>query len=713
MQPQRSDDASLQALWTQGLALHQAGRIEEARQRYEAVLAAWPDHCDSLHMLGVFNLQIGQLERGAGLIEQALRINPNAAHAHGNLANALNGLGRHEAALESCDRAIALQPDFADAHGNRGLAFYRLGRPAEALASYERVIALRPGDARARYNRGAMLRELGRLEEALGAYERAIALEPAYAEAHGGAGIVLRELGRSKDALASLAQALALKPDYVDAHYNQGIALRDLGRPADAVMSYERTLALRPDYAEALSNRGNALTDLKRYEEALASYDQAIALKPDYAEAYSNRVTPLRELRRPQEALASCDRAIALKPDYAEAHNNRAGALYEFRRMDEVMASFEQAFALKPDYAEAYCNRGVVFYELRRLDEALADLGRAIALKPDYAEAHYIMAMVRLTLGDYADGWARYEWRWRTRQFETKRRDLEAPLWLGREDLQGRAILLQGEQGLGDVLQFCRYVPKVAALGATVVLEVYAGLERLLGRLEGVDQVIVRGATLPSHDFQTPLLSLPLALGAGPDGDRGPYLSADPLEAAAWAERLAGGEGLRVGLCWAGGSRPDQPIADAIDKRRSLSLQDFAPLAGVEGVQFYSLQKGPPAAQLAEIRAQESWPGAPIIDVTAELRDFADTAALTANLDLLIVCDTSMAHLAGGMGKPVWVLNRFDACWRWLTDREDSPWYPSARLFSQTAAGDWDSVVEQVRRELAALAAKARTPSAR
>jgi len=706
MEPQRSE-GSAQTLWSQGLALHQAGRLGEARQRYEAALAIDPHHFDSLHLLGVICIQTGGLEQGAGLIGQAIALNPHVAAAHGNLANAFNGLGCHEDALASCDRALALQPDHAESHGNRGLALYQLGRPGEALGSFDRLIALKPTHAKAHCNRGIMLRDLQRPEEALAAFGQAVALKPDYAEACYSRGITLNELGRPLEALASFDRAIALRPDYAEAWYNQGIALRELRRPLDALASYDRAITLKPDYAEAHNNRGNALSDLKRYEEALASYDRAVALKPDYAEAYSNRLIPLRELRRPEEALASCDRAVALQPDYAPAHNNRGNALYEFRRLEEVLASFDRAIALKPDYAEAYGNRGVMLFEMRRMEEALADYDRAIALKPDYAEAHYNRAMHSLTLGDYARGWAQYEWRWRTTQFEEAVRDLAAPLWLGREDLRGRTILLHAEQGLGDTLQFCRYVPQVAALGATVVLEVQAGLERLLARLEGVDRIVTRGQALPPHDFQTPLVSLSLALGAGPDGNLGPYLTPDPEKAAAWAARLAGTGGLRVGLCWAGGSRPDQPIAHAIDKRRSLPLEAFAPLAAVPGLELYSLQKGPPAAQLLEVQAR-GWPGPPIIDLTAELKDFADTAALVANLDLVISCDTSTAHLAGGLGVPVWILNRFDACWRWLADRDDSPWYPGARLFRQTAPGEWDGVIEQVTSDLLAQAAQGR-----
>jgi hypothetical protein len=250
----------------------------------------------------------------------------------------------------------------------------------------------------------------------------------------------------------------------------------------------------------------------------------------------------------------------------------------------------------------------------------------------------------------------------------------------------------------------------VAALGATVILEVQPGLERLMARLDGVGHLVVRGQPLPPHYFQTPLMSLPLALGVAPDWRSNAYLTADPGEAAAWAARLAprdSGEGLRVGLCWAGGIRPDRPIANRIDARRSLSLEMLRPLAEAPGVGFYSLQKGPPSAQLAQAEAR-GWGGPPIVDLTAELKDFADTAALIAGLDLVITCDTAVAHLAGGLGKPVWILNRFDSCWRWLIGRDDSPWYPSARLFNQAAPGDWSEVVQRVAGELTALASAER-----
>ena len=664
MQSSALIQSELDALCGHGRALHQAGRLDEARQVYDAVLGADPAHAQALHLLGVSCIQSGDLARGAELIERALEVQPDDSAALGNLATALNGLDRREQALDCADRAIALQPLDAAAHGNRGAALHALGRSAEALQSYDRAAALRPDQAKAHFNRGVVLYALGRRDEAVDAHRRATLLQPALAEA-------LRYAGR---------------------------ALRELGRWGEALEAYDAALTLRPGDAELHTARANVLCDLDRPDQALEAYDRAIALKPDHAEAWSNRMVALRDLRRPEEALASCERAIALEPDNAQAHNKRGGALYEFQRLDEALASFDRAIALDPNDAQAHLNRAVILNQQRRFDEAMASFDRALALKPNDPEAHFHQAMCRLTLGDEAAGWRQYEWRWRTRQFEDAGRDFPMPLWLGDQSLKGRTVLVHAEQGLGDALQFCRYAPVLADLGATVVLEVYPNLVRLMERLAGVGAVIGRGAALPECDFHIPLMSLPLALGARAHEHAAPYLSPDPADVTAWARRLDGVEGFRVGLCWAGGARPDQPIAHAIDLRRSLPLEAFRPLADIPGVRFVSLQKGPPAA---EIVTAGDWPSGPIVDRTHELHDFADTAALVANLDLVIACDTSAAHLAGAVGKPVWILNRFDSCWRWGHGREDSPWYPTGRLFNQTEPGDWASVIKAVKDRLA------------
>jgi tetratricopeptide (TPR) repeat protein len=670
MQSDTLTPPELDVFCDQGRALHQAGQLEEARCVYEAVLRADPEHFQALHLLGVACIQSGNLQAGAELIERALQMRPDDGAALGNLATALNGLGRHEAAIGCCDRALALQPLDAPAHGNRGAALHALERPAEALESYDRAAALRPDQAKNHFNRGVVLYALGRLAEAVEAHRRACALHPAF----------------------------------VEAHRNAGRALRELGQGEEALVAYNAALALRPADAELHHARANVLFELERSAEALEAYDHALTLKPDYADAWANRVLALRDLLRPEEGLASADRAVALEPDNAEAQNKRGTALYEFQRLDEALACFDRAIGLAPQHPQAHLNRAVILNQQRRLSEAMASFDQALVLTPDNSEVHFHRAMCRLSLGEGADAWRQYEHRWRTRQFRPSVRGFAMPLWLGGEDLKGRTILVHGEQGLGDVLQFCRYVPVVTDLGATVAFEVYPQLVRLMQRMTGVAVVPRHDALSIPCDYHVPLMSLPLALDAQPHEHSTPYLSPDPEDAAAWARRLEGIEGLRVGLCWAGGTRLGQPIAHAIDMRRSLSLAAFRPLADLPNVRFVSLQKGPPAAELA---VADGWPGEPILDLTDELSDFADTAALIANLDLVITCDTSTAHLAGALGKPVWILNRFDSCWRWGQDPDDTPWYPTARLFTQRAPGEWVGVMQAVKAALAQRSGKA------
>ncbi len=413
-----------------------------------------------------------------------------------------------------------------------------------------------------------------------------------------------------------------------------------------------------------------------------------------------NLANIIGDLGQADEAEALLRQILAERPDLVEVRYNLALLLHEERRLDEALAEYDQALAMRPDFVLAHNNRGAALRDLGRPAEALEAFGQAVALRGDYAEAQLNQAMCRLQLGDFVEGWRQYEWRRLTRQGR-----LEAPAagvraWTGQADLSGRTLLLRGEQGFGDTLQFCRFVPLVAQKGARVILEVQPGLERLLSRLDGAAEVVAAGRPHRGFDLWAPLMSLPLALGLTLETipAETPYLSADPSLAAQWGRRMAGREGPRVGLVWAGAARADRTAA-ATDRRRSLPLRALAPLAGAAAT-FVSLQKGAAAAELRQAAA-EGWAGPPILDWTAELADFEDTAALVANLDLVISCDTAVAHLAGALGKPVWVLNRFDSCWRWLTGRDDSPWYPTARLFRQTVRGEWDDVIERVAGALA------------
>ncbi len=610
--------------------------------------------------------------------------------------------GRLREADDLARAILGVKADYFDALHLIAVIRTRQRRLDEALASYDRALALRPDHAEALRNRGATLHKLKRFDAALASYDRALALQPDYAEALYNRGITLHELERFDEALASYDRAVAARPDYAAALNNRGNTLHQLKRFDEALASYDRALALQPDHAGTFSNRGNTLHQLGRFDEALASYDRALALQPDHAEALYNRGITLHALERFDEALASYDRALALRPDHAEALNNRGNTLHELKRFDEALASCGRALALQPDHAEALYNRGVMLHELMRLDEALACYDRALAVRPDYADAHFNKSVVQLVKGDFAAGWQEYEWRHRKHEYFTvSKRDFAQPLWLGQTALAGKTILLHSEQGFGDTIQFCRYAPLVAGRGARVLLEVPPPLRELMAGLAGVAQVFSAPDKLPCFDLHCPLLSLPLAFRTSLETipAQTPYLFAGAAKTAAWRTRLGARDKPRVGLVWAGDPRKELPDARRIDRMRSLEFEQLAPILRITGCEFYSLQKG--EHTLAQLRASAL--RRRVVDCADDLRDFSDTAALIDNLDMVITVDTSVAHLAGALGKPFWLLNRYSTCWRWLIDRDDSPWYPTARLFRQNAPGDWPGVIGRVVVELEKL----------
>ncbi len=510
--------------------------------------------------------------------------------------------------------------------------------------------------------------------------------------------------GQLSQAQLCIDRVLVLRPHLPRAHYLRGVLMRQLGRPLDALADFQRTTQLDPRYAEAYYNQGVLLQEMRRLDEALASYDRALALNPQIAEAYNNRGTVLRLCGRLEEALHAYDCALALKPD-AQTYNNRSVALRFLWRTREAIADCERALALQPRCVDAYINRGIVFQDLGRLQEALEDYERAMALRPEDPEPRFYASMVKLLSGDLPQGWQLYE----NRHARQPKRAFRQPQWSGQEELAGKRILLHGEQGFGDTIQFCRYVPLVAQRGGSVILEVPAPLARLLATLPGVERCAIRGDPLPNFDYHCPLLSLPLAFNTTLSSIPAdvPYLRSDPREVRQWRARLGETRKRRVGLVWSGGHRPDHPELWCINDRRNIPLRTLSALRR-PGLEFYSLQKGQPAESELTAVTAGGWDGPEIHDFSALLRDFADSAALIEQLDLVISVDTATAHLAGALGKPVWILNRFDTCWRWLLDRPDTPWYPTAQLYRQPRGGDWDSVIAEVARDLARKAQEAR-----
>ncbi len=437
-----------------------------------------------------------------------------------------------------------------------------------------------------------------------------------------------------------------------------------------------------------------------RLSEAGNLYLQALALAPRHPGALHMLGVVLFTTGQFERSLEFMQRAQALQAENAELLTNMGSVLQQLGRLDDALASFDRALALTPDFAFGWSNRALVLFQMRRFEAALESFDRAIALKPEAADMRWHAAVVRLQLGDFARGWPDYEWRWRTALKPAAGTD--GPRWTGAEPILGRTLLLHAEQGLGDTLQFCRYASLAAARGARVILAVQASLVRLLDSLPGVAKVVDLAGPLPAFDLQCPLMSLPLAFGTRLDTipAKSSYLSADPARVAAWRTRLRTLPGLRIGLVWSGAPRREQVHLHSVDRRRSMRLAELAPLAAVPGLSFVSLQKGE-----AEIEARTPPAGMVLHDWADELRDFADTAALAAALDLVICVDTAVAHLAGAVGSRVWVLNRHDTCWRWLHEREDTPWYPNMRLFTQSRPGDWPEVVRRVANALSTLAA--------
>lgn len=474
----------------------------------------------------------------------------------------------------------------------------------------------------------------------------------------------------------------------------QGDALRNLGRLPEALAAYDAALSAAPQDAVIHCKRGLALKDLGRLPEALASLERGIELQPQLAPAHMDRANVLQDLGRLPDALAAYDRAVASAPRYPDAWCNRGTALHRLGRLADAIASYDAALAIDPRHAAADLNRSTTLSDLGRHQEALAGFERAVSRDPDNALAHWNEALCRLRMGDFERGWPKFEWRWRYAELGLAERHYPQPRWLGDTGLAGCTILVHAEQGLGDALQFCRYAEALAARGASVILQVPTALRALLASLRGVQRVLGEGEPAPAFDCHAPMLGLPRAFGTtlASIPANVPYLNAEPQRIARWAKRLGTRTGRpRVGLAWSGNPRHTN------DTCRSIPLHRFGALTALE-VDFVALQPDIRESDRLDLDA------ARIRFFGTELQDFADTAALAVNLDLVISVDTSIAHLAGALGLPVWILLPFAPDWRWLRDRADSPWYPTARLFRQSEPGDWDGVIARARRELQAAA---------
>jgi len=633
---------------------HQAGQLDAAALGYEQILALDPTHGDALHLAGCLRYQKRDHEAGIALVRQAIAVNPELAAAHDNLGLMLRSRGELAEAEASHRRAAEAKPDHPDAYSHLGVVLFRQNRRDEAIECYRRAIALKPDHAEAHNNLGAALLAQGNLDEAVESHRRAV----------------------------------AAKPDYVEAYNNLALALKQLGRSEEAAESLRRAIAVRPSYAPAYANLGNLMREQGDLDTAIDWYRQAIAADNGLVEAHTGVAFALQQRGRLAEAAESYRRALALKPGDVDALCNLGALLNGFDRPEEAAECYSRVLAGQPSHVAARCNMGVALMARNEIEGAIECYRRAIALSPDFADAYWNLSLAQLVQGDFTNGWRGYEWRLRTKRHAP--RDFEQPVWAG-ERLAGKTILLHQEQGLGDTIQFMRYVPQVAARGGRVVLEVQPPLARLAATLDGVSEIVTVGTKLPHFDFHCSLLSLPdrFATNLGSIPNEVPYLTPDPKAVEHWRARLGGGPQLKIGIAWAGNRSHKN------DRNRSVAIERLLPILEIPGIRWISIQVGERAGDLARL------PVGLVTDLAHHIGDFADTAAVIANLDLVIAVDTAVVHLAGALGRPVWAMLAFAPDWRWLLDREDSPWYPSLRLIRQARPGDWNGVLVKLRQALA------------
>jgi len=611
-------------------------------------------------------------------------------------AYALYGEGRIAEALQVANPFIVSQTADACLLNLAAICHQRLGDPERAISCWRQALQGRPDFADAHYNLGNLFNELRRFQEAEGSYRQALRCKPDYAEAYNNLGVVLNELKRFPEAQAAYRKALRLKPDYPEAYNNLGVVLNTMRAFVEAEAAFRQAIDLRPNYIDPLKNLGILLGGLKRYEEAVAMDRQVLQLKPDHVQVMNNMGVILTIMHRYDEAEAAFRQALRLDPGFAEVYNNLGNLLSPLNRPEETEVAYRHALRLKPDYAQACNNLGNFLGNMKRFAEAEILYRAALAMAPGYEEAQFNLGLLLLSLGRFAEGWPLHEVRQALAPKERTVHAMVAPClrWKG-EDIRGKSLVILPEQGFGDQIQFCRYVNELKGMGARqITLICEPALVTLFQSVRGVDCVAEKQEAMTSEpDFWTRYLSLPHHLGTTLHSIPNdlPYLYPSSDRKKHWEQYLPR-EIFFVGLVWKGdGSHKN-------DAKRSLpSLQTYAPLWSVPGVVFISLQKG-----RAEVEATQPPSGQPIVPMGQSIRDFADTAAIISHLDLVISIDSAVAHLAGALGKPCWVLlPAWNTDWRWLHDRCDSPWYPGVmRLFRQTKPDDWSGVMELLVDEL-------------
>ncbi len=678
---------------TLGIALTGQQRWIEAEACFRVVVDLRPDAAEARNDLGnVLRLQ-GRLNEAVTCFEEAVALRADCVEAYLNLGLVLIACKDWEQAVSVLQRAIGLRPGLAGGHYHLASALSALAGWDEAIRHYQEALRLRPGSAEIHSGLANALRSIGKPAEALTHYLRALEIRPDAVEVHASLAETLAVQGQRTEAVNYVWQVLRHRPPTYATYATLGATLLKLGQAEDAERCLRSALQLSPDNPETLNNLGTALWERGALEHAEASYRRALEIRPDDPDVLNNLGNVLWELKQVDEAEACYRQVLALRPDSAQGHLNLGILLTGQGKLDAGAAQIQQSIRIRPESPAAYNGLGMTLARQGKLDEAMACYERALKIQPDFAESRRNRAMTWLVRGDFERGWPEHEWRWKCRGHQMQ--PFSQPFWQG-EDLVGKTILLHAEQGFGDTLQFIRYAPVVKERGARVIVVCPDPLVRLLVESPGIDELYAASSTLPDFDFHAPLMSLPAILKTTLETIPAtvPYLLADEEEGVeVWKQELAALPGFKIGVAWQGNP------AHRLDRDRSFPLTALAPLGVTEGLHLISLQKGFGTEQLRSLNGRF-----PIHELTGFEQgggDFLETARLIKSLDLVVTPDSAIAHLSGGLGVPVWLaLPAVSEC-RWLLDREDSPWYPSMRLFRQTEPGEWSGVFRRMADALA------------
>ena len=639
------------------------------------------------------SLRNANLETAEIYLKQAMRMQSNNPHVLRLMGVIAAQRGQYEEAIHFLNGSLKALPKNPLALSNIGNVYLDLKEFNKAIEVYDKSIKLEPNHAEAWSNKGVALHELKHYEEAITQYDKALSLAPDYAIAWSNKGNTLCALGHFEEALDHHDKAQHLRVDSPQAFINKGITLHEMKCYEDAIKQYDTALIINPNDCKTLLSKGFSLHCLKAYDQAIDQYERALSLNPEFLEAWINKASSLHELRRYEEAIAHYDKALSLNPNDPKAWADKAATLHELRRYEEAIAHYDKALSLNPNDPKTWTNKGATLYELMFLQEAIAHYDQALSLQPNYSLAAWNKAMPLLLRGDFENGLPLYESRWQADKVGeiAGKRFFDQLTWLGHESLKEKTILLYGEQGLGDFLQFCRYAKLVSDLGAKVILEAPGALANLLQGLDGVSQIVLKGEELPQFDFCCPLLSLPAALKTNLSNIPAAhaYLNSDPNKVAEWNLRLGEKKKKRIGVAWSSLS------GFSGDAKRSLSLEQFVQALPSEKYEYICLQKEVKGSDKAFLTSYQD-----IRYFGDEIKDFTDTAALVDCVDLIISTCTSVPHLSAALGKETWLLLSQVPDWRWLLERGDSPWYPTMKLYRQQSLGDWSGVLERVRADL-------------